>query len=235
MTQASLALALPLPCFAPALARWKSVKRGFVYPNDFIPLAEETNLVMAIDFLILEKSCLQLKAWEKACSRNDLYVSCNLYGDHFFSTTLSADIEEIIRRVGIKPNQLRVELTERALLESSDLVLDNMNALKKLGVKILLDDFGTGYSSLSYLHRFPIDVLKIDRSFINNIHEHDNHQAIIKTIIDLATNLQMATVGEGIENLADAQLLTTMACMYGQGYYYAKPMPPDEAENYLLK
>ncbi|MFB0982124.1 MAG: EAL domain-containing protein [Alteromonadaceae bacterium] len=218
-----------------ALARWKSVKRGFVYPNDFIPLAEETNLVMAIDFLILEKSCLQLKAWEKACSRNDLYVSCNLYGDHFFSTTLSADIEEIIRRVGIKPNQLRVELTERALLESSDLVLDNMNALKKLGVKILLDDFGTGYSSLSYLHRFPIDVLKIDRSFINNIHEHDNHQAIIKTIIDLATNLQMATVGEGIENLADAQLLTTMACMYGQGYYYAKPMPPDEAENYLLK
>jgi EAL domain-containing protein (putative c-di-GMP-specific phosphodiesterase class I) len=98
-----------------------------------------------------------------------------------------------------------------------------------------LDDFGTGYSSLSYLHRFPIDVLKIDRSFINNVHEHDNHQAIIKTIIDLATNLQMGTVGEGIENLADAQLLTAMACMYGQGYYYAKPMPANEAENYLLK
>jgi EAL domain-containing protein (putative c-di-GMP-specific phosphodiesterase class I) len=190
---------------------------------------------MAIDFLILEKSCLQLKQWEKSCGRNDLYVSCNLYGDHFFSATLPTDIENIIQRVGIKPNQLRVELTERALLENSDLVLDNMNALKALGVKILLDDFGTGYSSLSYLHRFPIDVLKIDRSFINNVHEHDNHQAIIKTIIDLATNLQMGTVGEGIENLADAQLLTTMACMYGQGYYYAKPMPPNEAENYLLK
>ena len=218
-----------------ALARWESKKRGFVFPNDFIPLAEETNLVMAIDFLILEKSCLQLKEWEKTCGRNDLYVSCNLYGDHFFSATLPADIEAIIQRVGIQPNQLRVELTERALLENSDLVLDNMNALKTLGVKILLDDFGTGYSSLSYLHRFPIDVLKIDRSFINNVHEHDNHQAIIKTIIDLATNLQMGTVGEGIENLADAQLLKTMACMYGQGYYYAKPMAPDEAENYLLK
>ncbi|MFT5295537.1 MAG: diguanylate cyclase (GGDEF)-like protein [Colwellia sp.] len=218
-----------------ALARWKSDKRGFVFPNDFIPLAEETNLVMAIDFLIIEKSCLQLKEWETTFGRNDLYVSCNLYGDHFFSATLPADIEEIIQRIGIKPNQLRVELTERALLENSDLVLDNMNALKTLGVKILLDDFGTGYSSLSYLHRFPIDVLKIDRSFINNVHEHDNHQAIIKTIIDLATNLQMGTVGEGIENLADAQLLTTMACMYGQGYYYAKPMPPNEVENYLLK
>jgi len=218
-----------------ALARWKNDKRGFVFPNDFIPLAEETNLVMAIDFLILEKSCQQLKEWETTFGRNNLYVSCNLYGDHFFSATLPTDIEGIIQRVGIKPNQLRVELTERALLENSDLVLDNMNALKTLGVKILLDDFGTGYSSLSYLHRFPIDVLKIDRSFINNVHEHDNHQAIIKTIIDLATNLQMGTVGEGIENLADAQLLTTMACMYGQGYYYAKPMPPNEAENYLLK
>jgi diguanylate cyclase (GGDEF)-like protein len=218
-----------------ALARWQSTKRGFVYPNDFIPLAEETNLVMAIDFLILEKSCLQLKQWEKMCGREDLYVSCNLYGDHFFSVTLSADIEEIIQRVGIKPQQLRVELTERALLENSDIVLNNMNALKTLGVKILLDDFGTGYSSLSYLHRFPIDVLKIDRSFINNVHEHDNHQAIIKTIIDLATNLQMGTVGEGIENLADAELLTAMGCRFGQGYYYAKPMPAAETEAYLLK
>ncbi|MBA6370775.1 EAL domain-containing protein [Colwellia sp. BRX8-4] len=218
-----------------ALARWQSNKRGFVYPDDFIPLAEETNLVMAIDFLILEKSCLQLKKWEAICGRNDLYVSCNLYGNHFFSATLPADIEEIIQRVGIKPSQLRVELTERALLENSDLVLENMNTLKVLGVKILLDDFGTGYSSLSYLHRFPIDVLKIDRSFINNAHEHDNHQAIIKTIIDLATNLNMGTVGEGIENLADAELLTAMACRYGQGYYYAKPMAAADSEKYLLK
>jgi diguanylate cyclase (GGDEF)-like protein len=217
-----------------ALARWQSEKRGFVFPNDFIPLAEETNLVTAIDFLILEKACVQLKAWEKLCGRDDLYVSCNLYGDHFFSATLPGDINEIIQRIGIKPSQLRVELTERALLENSEIVLKNMNELKVLGVKILLDDFGTGYSSLSYLHRFPIDVLKIDRSFINNAHEHDNHQAIIKTIIDLATNLQMDTIGEGIENLADARLLATMSCSYGQGYYYAKPMPPIEAERYLL-
>ena len=217
-----------------ALARWQSTKRGFVFPNDFIPLAEETNLVMAIDFQIIEQSCRQLKVWQEELQRDDLYISCNLFSSHFFSLTLPEDLADIINKVGISPSQLRVELTERALLENSDIVLGNMQALKKLGVKILLDDFGTGYSSLSYLHRFPIDVLKIDRSFINNVHEHDNHQAIIKTIIDLATNLQMATVGEGIENLADAQLLKEMDCKYGQGYYFAKPMSADDTNQYLL-
>ena len=216
-----------------ALARWKSEKRGFVYPNDFIPLAEETKLVLDIDFHILEKSCRQLKNWHVEFNRDDLYVSCNLFCEHFFSPNLPNDIAKIIKKVGINARHLRVELTERALLENSDIVLENMTALKKMGVKILLDDFGTGYSSLSYLHRFPIDVLKIDRSFINNVHEHNNHQAIIKTIIDLATNLDMGTVGEGIENIADAELLTQMDCMYGQGYYFYKPMPPHEMSEYL--
>ena len=104
-----------------------------------------------------------------------------------------------------------------------------------MGVKILLDDFGTGYSSLGYLHRFPIDVLKIDRSFISNVHEHENHSAIIRTIVDLANNLQMATVGEGIENLADAELLQEKGCIYGQGYYFAKPMSPKDATDYIIE
>ncbi len=216
-----------------ALARWNSDKRGFVYPNDFIPLAEETNLVKAIDFQIIEKSCQQLKNWQETYNRDDLYVSCNLFCNHFFDSNLPHEILQIINKVGIEARHLRVELTERALLENSDIVLENMQALKKMGVKILLDDFGTGYSSLSYLHRFPIDVLKIDRSFINNIHEHDNHQAIIRTIVDLASNLQMATVGEGIENLADAELLIQKGCIYGQGFYFYKPMPAHEICQYL--
>ncbi|GLX79144.1 bifunctional diguanylate cyclase/phosphodiesterase [Thalassotalea insulae] len=216
-----------------ALARWRSEKRGLVFPNDFIPLAEETNLVLAIDFQIIEKSCRQLKSWQEALKRDDLYISCNLYCDHFFDTNLANDIAQILQRVGLEPRHLRVELTERALLEKTEIVLTNMKALKKLGVKILLDDFGTGYSSLSYLHRFPIDVLKIDRSFISNVHEHDNNRAIIKTIIDLAVNLQMATIGEGIENAADAQLLVKMECKYGQGYYFNKPMPAHEVERLL--
>ena len=217
-----------------ALARWQSDKRGFVFPNDFIPLAEETNLVMAIDFQILEKSCQQLKLWQERLGVDHLYVSCNLYCNHFFSLSLPQDIKAIIDKTGVQPQQIRVELTERALLESNDLVLENMRALNKMGVKILLDDFGTGYSSLSYLHRFPLDVLKIDRSFIENVHERGNHQAIIKTIIDLAANLNMATVGEGIENKEDAKLLTSMGCIYGQGYYYYKPLPGDEIESFLL-
>ncbi|AWB58965.1 bifunctional diguanylate cyclase/phosphodiesterase [Colwellia sp. Arc7-D] len=217
-----------------ALARWQSPKRGFVFPNDFIPLAEETNLVMAIDFQILEKSCRQLMLWQKRLGLEHLYVSCNLYCNHFFNVSLPQDIQNIINITGVEPHQIRVELTERALLENSNIVLDNMRALKKLGVKILLDDFGTGYSSLSYLHRFPIDVLKIDRSFIHNVHERGNHQAIIKTIIDLAANLNMATIGEGIENEADAQLLKAMGCIYGQGYYYYKPLPGEEIEGFLI-
>lgn len=217
-----------------ALARWQSDKRGFVYPDDFIPLAEETNLVMAIDLQILEKSCQQLKVWQERLGLEHLYVSCNFYCNHFFSLSLPQDIQDIIDKTGVKPHQVRVEITERALLENNDVVLENMRALKKMGIKILLDDFGTGYSSLSYLHRFPMDVLKIDRSFIENVHERGNHQAIIKTIIDLAANLNMATVGEGIENEADAELLRSMGCIYGQGFYYFKPLPADEIETFLI-
>jgi diguanylate cyclase (GGDEF)-like protein len=223
-----------------ALARWDSAKRGFVFPDNFIPLAEERNLVMPIDFQILEKSCRQLKEWQTKMHCEDIYISCNLYGDHFFSLSLAQDISAILKKIDIDPSHLRIELTERALLNNSDVVLGNMRALKKLGVKILLDDFGTGYSSLSYLHLFPIDVLKIDRSFITNAHIDKSHQAIIKTIIDLATNLNMATVGEGIESLEDAEILNKMECRYGQGYYFSKPMKAEDVEkilfnNYLVR
>lgn len=218
-----------------ALARWKSSKRGFVYPNDFIPLAEETHLIQAIDLQILKKSCQQLKAWQTKLSQQNLYVSCNLFCQQFFNPTLPSEITAILSDTGLQPEHLRIELTERALLENTEIVLANMQALKQLGVKILLDDFGTGYSSLSYLHRFPIDVLKIDRSFITNVHEHENNRAIIKAIIDLAANLCMTTVGEGIENPADAQLLQQMDCLYGQGYYFSKPLPADEMEEYIIE
>jgi diguanylate cyclase (GGDEF)-like protein len=218
-----------------ALARWQSTKRGFVYPNDFISLAEETDLIQEIDLQIIEKSCLQLKRWQDELSCHDLYVSCNLFSKQFFSTSLPQDIAAILKSTGLAPHNLRVELTERALLENAEIVLTNMQALKNMGVKILLDDFGTGYSSLGYLHRFPIDVLKIDRSFISNVHEHNNHRAIIRTIVDLANNLQMATVGEGIENLADAQLLQQMDCQYGQGYYFAKPMSVQDTTDYIIQ
>ena len=215
-----------------ALARWHSKKRGFVNPDDFIPLAEEHDLVQKIDFQVLEKACKQLKIWHEKFERNDLFISCNLYSKHFFSSTLPADIKAILLKTGLAAKHLRIELTERALLEKTDIVLTNMKSLKKMGIKLLLDDFGTGYSSLSYLHHFPIDVLKIDRSFIANVHENNN-KAIIKTIADLATNLNMLTVVEGIASIEDANLLQSMNCLYGQGYYYAKPMADIETERYI--
>ncbi len=218
-----------------ALARWQSTKRGFVYPNDFIPLAEETDLIKEIDIQIIEKSCQQLKRWHDELGCDDLYVSCNLFSKQFFSSSLPQDIEKVLKRTGLAPHHLRVELTERALLENAEIVLTNMQALKNMGVKILLDDFGTGYSSLGYLHRFPIDVLKIDRSFISNVDEHNNNRAIIRTIVDLANNLQMSTVGEGIESLADAELLQQMDCVYGQGYYFAKPMSSQDTKDYIIQ
>jgi diguanylate cyclase (GGDEF)-like protein len=218
-----------------ALARWQSTKRGFVLPNDFIALAEETDLIQEIDIQIIEEACKQLKYWQIEFGCYDLYVSCNLFSKQFFSTSLPKVIEKILHDTGLSPHNLRIELTERALLEDAKIVLTNMQALKNMGVKILLDDFGTGYSSLGYLHRFPIDVLKIDRSFISNVHEHDNHRAIIRTIVDLANNLQMETVGEGIENLADAELLQQMDCVYGQGYYFSKPMSAQQTTNYIIK
>jgi len=217
-----------------ALARWQSTKRGFVYPDEFIPLAEDNGLIQAIDMQIIEKSCQQLKIWQNELGCDDIYISCNLFSKQFFSTSLPQDIERVLQKTGLAPHNLRVELTERALLENAEIVLTNMQALKKMGVKILLDDFGTGYSSLGYLHRFPIDVLKIDRSFISNVHEHNNHRAIIRTIVDLAHNLQMSTVGEGIENLADAELLQQMDCAYGQGYYFAKPMSALQTTEYIV-
>jgi EAL domain-containing protein (putative c-di-GMP-specific phosphodiesterase class I) len=128
---------------------------------------------------------------------------------------------------------LRLEVTERALMENSEIVLTNIRALKDLGLIILLDDFGTGYSSLSYLHRFPLDVLKVDQSFISNVHEHPNNRSIIKTIIALAKNLNMCTVGEGVEHLADAKLLHELGCEYGQGYHFAKPMSTTYTEVYI--
>ncbi|MFD2167739.1 EAL domain-containing protein [Thalassotalea euphylliae] len=216
-----------------ALARWQSSMRGFVMPGEFISLAEETGLVTDIDMQILRRACRQLKRWQEMGKSQHHYVSCNLFGNHFYNPTLPDEISRILDEEGIDAKCLRVELTERVLLEENPLVLANMQALRQLGIKILLDDFGTGYSSLSYLHRLPLDVLKIDRSFVSDAHLKASNRAIIKTVVDLATNLQMATVSEGIESKEEANLLANMGCVYGQGYYFAKPLPAAEMTQLL--
>ena len=217
-----------------ALARWNSEKRGFVMPGDFIPLAEETGLVNQIDLIILDKAMAQLKQWHSTIGNHDIYMSANLFCSHFYSPNLIDDVNDLLNKHQLSAHCIRLELTERALIDNAHLVLKNITKLKQMGIKILLDDFGTGYSSLSYLYRFPIDVLKIDRSFIQNMNKKGNHKAIVKTIIDLAKNLGMGAISEGIEEPEQVESLDTLNCEYGQGYFYAKPMESKNAKMLLL-
>jgi diguanylate cyclase (GGDEF)-like protein len=217
-----------------ALARWQSEKRGFVSPAQFISVAEDNGLINYIDMVIATQAAIHLKEWQELSGNKELYISTNLYCDQFFDSTLPSEIETLIKYTGLKPQCLRLELTERALLEKSDQVLTNMEALKELGVLLMLDDFGTGYSSLSYLYNFPLDILKIDRSFVANMVGQESSQAIVKTIIDLAKNLNMATVGEGIETIEESRRLTELDCDYGQGFYFARPMSAEDACGFLM-
>lgn len=208
-----------------ALARWRSPSRGLVMPGQFINLAEETGLITQLDSQILSKAVIQLKFWHNLLNDDSLYISSNCHCSHFFHEEFPAEVAALLEQHQLEPRSLRIELTERALLEDTEQVLVNIQKLKRLGVQLMLDDFGTGYSSLSYLYRFPIDMLKIDRSFVWNMHESKNNRAIIKTIIDLASNLGMKTVGEGIENEAEVGILGEMGCDFGQGFHLGRPMP----------
>lgn len=216
-----------------ALARWHSPKRGIVMPGQFIVLAEETGLITQLDSQILSKAVVQLKQWHRMLGDESLYISSNCHCSHFFAQDFPAEVRQLLEDYQLKPWCLRLELTERALFEDTEQVLVNMQQLKRLGVQLLLDDFGTGYSSLSYLYRFPIDMLKIDRSFVCNMNESDNNRAIIKTIIDLAKNLNMKTVGEGIESESEVEILSDMGCHYGQGFHLARPMPAEQVSELL--
>ncbi|USD42231.1 EAL domain-containing protein [Vibrio sp. SCSIO 43135] len=208
-----------------SLARWHSPARGIVPPLDFIPFAESAGLVKDIDLLVLEESCRNLKQIQTLFPEQKLYVSSNLYCEHFFQDDLVDTIANILDKTGLAPECLCIELTERALLEYTEQVLLNMEKLKKLGVSLALDDFGIGYSSLSYLYKFPIDTLKIDKSFVENLNQKASNNTILKAVIDLAHNLDMTAVCEGIETQADMNQVLEMGCNFGQGYLFAKPLP----------
>jgi EAL domain-containing protein (putative c-di-GMP-specific phosphodiesterase class I) len=160
----------------------------------------------------------------------NLYVSSNFDCSQFFDKSMPGFVARLLKIVKLAPQCLILELTERGLLDDADLIQKNMQALKKIGVRLALDDFGTGYSSLSYLYRYPIDILKIDRSFITNIEHHASNKAIVKTIVDLADNLNMITIAEGIESDYEAKYLKQLSAAFGQGYHYSKPVSAGQAQ-----
>src|SRR6266478_2021981 len=197
---------------AEALLRWKHPERGLVAPMDFIPLAEETGLIVEIGAWVLKEACRQMKEWQEKLGQAQLEIGVNLSSRQFQVPGLVAQVAEVLQSTGLSPRSLRLEVTESLLMDKHPNVAQTMIELRAMGVRIDLDDFGTGYSSLSYLHQFPIDTLKIDRSFVQRMGSTDDALEIVNTILALAHSLDMEVVAEGVETEQQLELLRKMRC-----------------------
>ncbi|HZH35508.1 MAG TPA: EAL domain-containing protein [Pyrinomonadaceae bacterium] len=217
-----------------ALARWQHPRRGMVSPADFIPIAEETSLIIPIGMTMLQKACQQMGEWQNASLiGQEPTVSVNLSSRQFKKAGLLDDIKNILRDTGLKPSNLRLEVTESVVMEDVNSAADMLRHLQSMGVQISIDDFGTGYSSLSYLHRFPFDILKIDRSFVSRMNIDRESWGIVKTIVTLASELGKDIVAEGVESKEQREMLQSLGCKYGQGYFFSKPVDAPSAAHLL--
>jgi diguanylate cyclase (GGDEF)-like protein len=211
-----------------ALVRWNHPKHGLISPADFIPVSESTDLIVPLTLMILQESCRQVGEWSKDAQNRSLFVSVNLSGKHFDHPDLVEQIKDVLDETRFDPTCLKLEITETAVMENAETAISMLKSIKELGVKISIDDFGTGYSSLSYLHKFPIDTLKIDRSFVNSIDDGSENEEIVRTIVALAKALNLTVVAEGIENVNQFQYLSMLGCESGQGYLFSRPLPATE-------
>ncbi|MGB9109776.1 MAG: EAL domain-containing protein, partial [Telluria sp.] len=215
-----------------ALIRWKHPELGMVPPVRFIGVAEDTGLIVPIGAWVMRTACAQNKAWQDAGLGN-LRVAVNLSARQFSATELLPGIEQVLLDTGLDPSCLELELTESLFMSDVTPAVDLLHRMKSLGVKLSIDDFGTGYSSFSYLSRFPIDVLKIDRSFVNDITIDANDAAIVASIIALAHNLRLSVIAEGVETAEQLDYLRHQGCDEMQGYYFSRPLPAQEFEQLL--
>lgn len=212
-----------------ALVRWNHPKHGPISPARFIPVAEECGLIVPIGRFVLEEACRQARAWQVLGGRRrPLWVSVNLSARQFQTNDLVGQVEEILQGSGLDPSLLKLEITETSLMLDASATIEILHALKRLGIHLAIDDFGTGYSSLSYLQRFPVNTLKIDRSFIDRICEDLDTRSIVTVAILCARSLNLSVVAEGIETAQQLELLGEMACTSGQGYFFARPLPAAE-------
>ncbi len=217
-----------------ALLRWNHSEKGFISPVQFIPIAENSGLIVPITTWILKETCAQLAKWQKISpAHRELIVSVNISGKHLSFQSLLIDVEDALERANLSPAFLKLEITESAAMENAEQTIRMLAHLKSLGVQLSIDDFGTGYSSLSYLHRLPFDTLKIDRSFVISVGEHGEHSEILQTIISLAKNLKMRVIAEGIETESQLNVLKNLGCDYGQGYLMSRPLTTVAMEELL--
>ena len=213
------------------LIRWNHPQRGLIPPAEFIPVAEETGLIVPITYWMLEKSCRQLVSFQQQdTTREPLFLSVNLSGKHFAHGDIVERIQDIMIKTNIAPQSMKLEITESAVMDNPEKAIAMLRRLKNLGLQLSIDDFGTGYSSLSYLHRFPIDTLKVDRSFVSSMEDGTENGEIVRTVIALAKALNLDVVAEGIETIHQLHQLRILGCEYGQGYLFSRPVPLDEAE-----
>ncbi|MBA6264839.1 EAL domain-containing protein [Colwellia sp. Bg11-12] len=223
------------PFGAEALIRWPHPERGLISPLRFIPVAEDTGLIITIGQWVLETACAQLKRWEKDELTRYLTLSVNVSAKQFFQPDFVAQVVATVRRYGINPTKLKLELTESMLVDSIENFISTINTLKGIGIKISLDDFGTGYSSLQYLKKLGIYQLKIDQSFVRDIVTDVHDQVIVRTITAMAHSLDINVVVEGIETEEQRRVLLTIGCSHFQGYFFSKPLPIDEFEGLVRK
>ncbi|MDQ4063004.1 MAG: EAL domain-containing protein [Actinomycetota bacterium] len=213
-----------------ALLRWEHPERGLVSPAQFIPVAEETDLIVPIGRWVLEEACRQTRLWQdRSPGRSSLKVCVNLLARQFQDHALVEEVAEILRKTGLDPASLTLEITESVVMEDTPSTLATLQELKGLGVNLAIDDFGTGYSSLSYLRHFPVDFLKIDRSMIQGLGEDPKNEAIVSAVVNLAHALDKRVVAEGVETERQLARLREIGCDFAQGYYFAKPLPSEEA------
>jgi diguanylate cyclase (GGDEF)-like protein/PAS domain S-box-containing protein len=215
-----------------SLVRWEHPERGLIGPEDFIPLAEETGLILPIGLKVLEESCRTLRRWHQLPGWSELTMAVNLSPRQFAIAELPDRVEAVLRETGVAPRYLKLEITESVILQHSPVVSETLDRLRALGVQLFLDDFGTGYSSLSYLHRLPLDALKIDRSFVSQT-AGPEAMHLVRTIVAMAQALGVSVVTEGVETAETLAALRVLQCEYAQGYYFAKPLDEAAAETML--
>jgi diguanylate cyclase (GGDEF)-like protein len=231
--QPTLDLSDMTPNGVEALIRWKHPKRGLVQPNDFIPLLEETGLITEVGRWVLHEACRQGAVWRAA--GYPIGMAVNVSGRQLDSDQLIADIESALAQGGLDPGALTIEITETTLMRNIEETARRLVAIKRLGVRIAIDDFGTGYSSLAHLQRFPVDALKIDRSFISGLKHNKEGETLIHTLVQLGKALSIETFAEGIEQQHELSLLKDEHCDSGQGFLFSRPLDVDAAELFLRK
>jgi diguanylate cyclase (GGDEF)-like protein/PAS domain S-box-containing protein len=213
-----------------ALIRWRHPDRGLVMPSDFIPAAEETGMIVPIGWWVLREACRQMCAWQDTAGEAEfLSISVNLSGKQFMQPDVIEKTDQVLRDTGLNPGCLKLEITESTIMERTEPVVTRLRDLKALGVQLSMDDFGTGYSSLSCVHQFPLDVLKIDRSFVKRMAADGEASEVVRAIVGLAHNLGLDVIAEGVETSEQLAQLKVLGCEYGQGFLFSKPLKSADA------